>query len=304
MTETLDAVPEEVVAPELSDEQVDKFFEQAKAEESGKPIAQPEPEVVEEPAKPEAPQETEEEKHAKSYQGAMREERARRQELQRELEAQRQQVQRMEMAFQKVQEKLYREEQPQVPSFDEDPLNNIRHTQAEMAEYIAKQNAYLLQQEQQAQQTHAQNQFMNTYKQAAQVFQQQTPDFTDGYNFLVQNRMEEFKTMGYDEQQATSLLLQDEAALVAKALRDGVNPAERIYNTAKLRGYRAASQQVDNNSDAAKQLAQISKNIQANRSLSSSPGKSSTTQDITLDKLSRMDDDEFDRNWKKVMAAG
>jgi hypothetical protein len=104
------------------------------------------------------------------------------------------------------------------------------------------------------------------------------------------------------------LMLQDETAIVARAFQDGVNPAERIYAIAKSRGYKAAEEESPLASNENKQimdkLDQLDKGIKNSRSLGNISGSAPTSQSLTLEKLAMMDDDDFDRNWNKVMKAG
>jgi hypothetical protein len=310
MSEELNQEIEQPVAQDISDEQLDKFFEEGGKEPS--PPANSNDEAQEEVKQPEpTPEETqaiEEEKHSRNYQAAMKEERARRQELQRLHELQAQKIAQMEERFQKIIEIKQQEELPKIPAYDEDPLENIRMTQKEIQDYVIQQNQYLQQQQAAAQRQSQQQQFIETYKAHTAEFAKSTPDCMQAYNYLVQTRLAEHQAAGYSEAQAHQLIVEDEAAIVAKAFSDGVNPAERIYSLAKLRGYAAKAPEKPNTSamdETAKKLEQIQKSIQANKSLSNAGGKADTKQGLSLQSIAEMDDDEFDKvDWGKLVRAG
>jgi len=291
------------VSEGLTDEQVDKFF----AEGGKEDIETPEPEPIEEKAEPqesnqEAAQDNaqalEEEKHARNYQAAMKEERARRQEIQRLYEEQNQRIAQMENAFQKIVQKQQQEAVPPLPSYEEDPLGHLAEKQRQAEEYLIQQNEYLRQRENIERQTQAQAQFISAYQGAAQEYAKTTPDFAEAYRFMEQSRIKEHMAAGFTEREAAARLQEEEAFIVNKAFREGVNPAERIYALAKARGY---SNRPPEPSLAEKQLEQIDKGLRNSRSLSSTPGKAQTSQGLTLEKLSMMDNDEFDKNWDKFI---
>jgi hypothetical protein len=313
-----DVLPEEIISTDISDAQVDKFFESGGKELGApEPIAEEEVVPVEETSKEEplSEQQVEEEKHARNYQAAMKEERFKRQELQKQLEENKQQVARMESAFEKILTKQQQEAQKPIPSYEVDPIGHLHYTQQEMADYVIKQNQYLAAQEQAKQyqmaQTQAQNKFMGSYQAAAKEFADSNPEFLPAYNYLVQSRLEEYKTLGYDDDTANKLLIEDEAAIVSKAFKDGVNPAERIFAGAKLRGFKNQATQDDSaQKESEKQLTKIQEGRQANRSLGSTPGKTPTDKPTTLSKISSLADDELDelisnpKEWAKLMKAG
>ena len=313
MNEELNQEIEQAVPTEISDEQLDKFFEEGrkeiKSEPSPEPVLEKETIPVQETSE-QTSASVEEGKHDRNYQAAMKEERMRRQELQRQLEETKAQQAKMEETFQKIVMRQQQEEMPKAPSYEEDPLEHIRHNQKEIQDYVIAQNQYLEQRQAAERQQMQMEQFRNAYAASAQEFLNNTPDFKDAYNYLVKTRLSEYEASGYDLQHARRLLVEDEAALVAKAFNDGVNPAERIYSISKLRGFQKQIQEPnqDASDEVAKKLEQIQKDIKANRSLGTSAGKVSSKP--TLSSLSSMDQDDLDnligddKEWAKLMRSG
>lgn len=312
---------QEIPTQDLTDEQVDKFFESGgKEEEVGSaPKAeenqsegQENTEANSEVGPQEETPEQAEEKHARNYQAAMKEERQRRQEIERVLaETKAQQAadkQRMEERFQEVINRIKQQEpQMQVPSFDEDPLGHQQHVIKELQDYVLKQNEYLQSQQEVSQREYQRQQFERAYMGQAQEFSKVTPDFMDAYNYLVSKKMGEYMAAGLSEAQANQQITREEAQVVSLAFQQGVNPAERVYAMARASGYAKAQPQAqasNENAEVAKKLEQIQKSMAANKSLSQAGGKSDSKPSLSLQSIADMDDDEFDKvDWKKLVRA-
>lgn len=316
MTEAnLEVMTNEPQVPvDISDEQMDKFFASGGKEGLEPSSAEPEVEapVEQVPAateeqplvEPTQPQiEASEKKERMVDYGALHEERERRKEISAELQEYRERTRKMEEAIQK----LVEIQTPGVkePSFDEDPLEAAR-LKIERLEQWTKQQQQLAEQQAAYQaQMARQQQFLGKYSQDAQSFMQQAPDFQDAYKHLVNSRLNEYKAAGYDNDMANRLLLEDEMAIAAKAYQDGVNPAMRMYELAKVRGYQKAAAQstvapmtAPVNNSAAK-IAELEKTIQASKSLGESGGR--VDKGLSAEALLEMDDEDFIKNWDKVM---
>lgn len=317
---------------ELSTEQIDKFFEtggeEAPVMETPQVVEQEGP-IKEETSDPSGQSvaqaqeqaQIEEEKHARNYQAAMREERARRQEMQRQLEETRAQQARMEATFQKLVERMQQKPEQHVPSYDEDPLGYQQHKISELEDYVIKQNQYL-QQVEQAKMMEAQKRaFVGQYMAHAQEFANTTPDFWDAYNYLVQNRRAAYMAGGLTQQEADYQIELEEAQVVSRAFKEGVNPAERAYAMAKASGYTKAQQNAMNSNasshdrqidmkaleEASKKLEELKRSQEVNKTLGTASSKSSVS--TTLSNLSSLSEDEFEDfikgdGWNKLMKAG
>ncbi len=291
---------EAVAAPEtadVSDAQVDAFFESggevAEAQAEPEQAAQSEPEA--EPAKAEP------EKQDKTVPyGALHEERMRRKELQEQVQQNTARTQQMEEAFQKI---LERSQAEQVPSYDESPLEALRYQNEQLQQRLSHYDQRFQQDDAQRQAYAQQQRFVSDYQQAAQEFTQETPEFTDAYRHLVDTRQSELVSIGYSPQEAAQMLVQEEAMIVGKAMQDGVNPAGRIYELAKMRGYagKPAEAQKGQDPDVAKMDA-LEKGAKAAQTLSGSGGQ--TKEGVTLEALASLSDEDFDKAWEKLIGPG
>ncbi len=311
MNEELNQEIEQPISNDISEEQIEKFFETGGKETPNQETvdeSQTEGEVnTQTPPSPESIEQQkeqmqlEEEKHARNYQAAMKEERARRQELQ-------QKVAVMEDRFQKIMEFKQQENQPKVPSYDEDPLEHLRVALKETQDYAIQQNQFLQQQQEVVRMQQAEAQFINAYSEKAVEYQQQNPEFLDAYNYYATKKMAEYVAGGLTPKEADYQIKLEEAKIVSAAFKQGVNPAERIYAMAKASGFTKVNNEPIKNTSAmdetAKKLEQIQRDIKANRSLSNAAGKTDTKQGLSLQAIADMDDDEFDKvDWSKVIKA-
>lgn len=255
--------------------------------EDGEPEPTPEPEVKEEV------KDTEPEKEKSVPYGALHEERQRRKELQAEIERFRQEQQQNAQVMQQVLQQLNQQNQPQVPSLEDDPVAYFNHKQQEQEralQEIARQQQERQQQEQQQQQ-HVQ--FVNAYRSAAQEFAQQTPDFTEAYSYVQQHRANELKAAGYPEHMIPQILQQNEAEIVAIAFQSGQNPAQKIYEIAKLRGYAAKQPQAE------QKLQTVEKGIKASRISGGAPQGGEITLEALAEAADSLSPEEFNELWAK-----
>jgi hypothetical protein len=293
----------------VSDEQIEKYFESGGREPlEAVPSSHEEP-IVEAPiekleansletVKVEAPEkkvEQSEGEEARNYRIAMQEEREKRRELQDELRETRLRQQRMEEAFQKFIERANNPE-PKAPDFDENPLENLRYEQERLKQAQMRMHETELQRAQREQAYVKQQEFISKYQSDAASFTEKNPD-----DYLVKSRLEEHKAAGYTNEQANRLVIEDEMAIASRAYQEGVNPAERVYKIAKLRGFNhqpKPQSQPHATSDKEKFEA-VTKGIQASKSLSNGGG-GKVDKPLTLESLTELSDDEFDRvDWKR-----
>jgi chemotaxis protein histidine kinase CheA len=302
------------VTGDITDTQVEQFFEkggnvdlqaETKQEASVENEAQQKTEQTEQ--KVDQQQDAQNADKKVNY-GALHEERERRKELQRQLQEQQQRTQKLEQTFQKLIERVQPPQQQQhEPSFDEDPIEALRVQNEKLARSVQEQNQTLAEQRAYAERVRQFEEFRNRYAESAQAFAKDQPDFGSAYHHLVKSRLDEYTHAGYTRKEAEQLLIEDEAAIVAKAYRDGVNPAERIYSLAKIRGYQAAAKNqpasVDKLEESVQKLEQLQKGLQASKSLSGGGGKAQAP--LTLEAVANMDDEEFEKiDWNKLMKTG
>lgn len=274
------STPENV---EISDEQVEQFFDNG-GELPAETPKNDEPEPV-------AP-EPEPEKEKYVPHGAFHEERQRRKELQAELERVRHENAQTAQVMQQVLQQL-RQQQSPIPDIQEDPVTNI-DTRLRQIEEFRQQQAREQQERAQIEQQQAQAaQLTHAYRAAAQEYAAQVPDLGEAYRHLIGSRVSEYQALGYDTQSAHALVQQEEMQIAAKAFHDGVNPAQRIYELAKLRGY--AKQQAPQE----QKMETLQRGTRASRATGGAP----QTGEITLEALAEAADslspDEFNKLWSQ-----
>lgn len=181
-----------------------------------------------------------------------------------------------------------------VPDPDEDPMAYQQYKINKLEKSLEDHNKYLRQQHDMQQRSTQQQAFMNSYRASAQEFAAKTPEFGEAYKFLLGARMAEHKAAGYSDQEAQSLLVEEEMSIVAKAYQDKVNPAERLFNVAKNRGYSAANSK--KTSAAPKSLNDIKRGMANSKSLKSGGGELPGAEP-GLDDIDGMDFAQFDEFW-------
>jgi hypothetical protein len=257
-------------APELRDE----------------PVVGHEPAAAgQEPPAPKPPEKPAEQSRTVPHQ-ALHEERSRRKEAERR-------AQEMEQRFSQLIERMGQPQQPPKPDVDTDPVGVVKTHEQELADL----RKWREQQEQAAQQQNQYRAFTTRYQASAQEFSRENPDFMNAYQYWVQSVGEELREAGFVENEIAQQLLQIEGNIAAKAFQEDINPAQRIYNIAKRRGY--SSKPKAEEQKAEEKIATLQKGANAARSLSAASGNQSPP--LTLEALAEMDDDDFDRNWDKVM---
>ena len=142
-------------------------------------------------------------------------------------------------------------------------------------------------QEQQQQEMKQYQDMVSKYQVAAKQYQQNNPEFENAYTFLVNSRAKEYEAMGYNPEQVGQLIAQEEYGIVQKALEDGANPAERIYELSKVRGFTNAD------------LETVQRGIESQSSISKASSNPEPTSDI--ERLLELDGEEFSKAFDKMM---
>lgn len=219
---------------------------------------------------------------------------SKRQELAAQLEQQAYQnqllQQQLQFLMQQQKQPAKQESAQHIPDAIEDPLGYQAYQLNHLNNAVAAQQKYLEQQAQMYQQQQAVSQFDNAYRQSAMEFSKETPDFVDAYKFLEQSRITEYMAAGYSAMEASQLLQEDERALAAKAFKERVNPAERVYALAKARGF---------NPPGESKLETVSKGMQKGKSLPRAGGKN-IEKGYDISRIDDMSADEFDKFFNQV----
>jgi len=197
--------------------------------------------------------------------------------------------------------------QPQVPDRDSDPLGYLEHQLAQEREARARLEQTFQQQTHGIAQQQQVAMLANTYKAAADQFKAATPDFLDAYNDLYTKLDQELAMQGMGDPNARrNHLMNTELQFVATQLRMGKNPAQAVYEMAKLRGY--APKAAEAPAAAASEEVELqNKRQQAMSPLSNAAGKAPSN--TTLRDLVNLPAEEFiaktkGKNWDKLFRSG
>lgn len=197
--------------------------------------------------------------------------------------------------------------QPQAPDRDADPLGYLEHQLAQEREARARLEQTFQQQTTGMAQQQQVAMLANTYKAAADQFKAQTPDFIEAYNDLYTKLDRELEMQGLADANARrNHLMNTELQFVATQLRMGKNPAQAVYEMARLRGYAPKAAQAAN--PAASEEVDLQNKRQAAMSpLSNAAGKAPSN--TTLRDLVNLPAEEFiaktkGKNWDKLFRSG
>lgn len=171
------------------------------------------------------------------------------------------------------------------PDFDEDPLGHMKW----VSEQFRQQSRVQTEEQQRARQF---EEFKGSYLAKTQEFIKEEPTFTEAYNFLSQNRYQEYVLAGYTPDQATAALHQDETNIAWQAMQQGVNPAKRMMELAKHRGWAPKAKEAEKPA-AADKIAATADALARGKSMSSAGG-AATPGEMTAETLLSMSNDEFD----------
>lgn len=191
-------------------------------------------------------------------------------------------------------------QEPQIPAFEADPAIHLKTRQDQTEDQVRA----MLAERQQASQM---QQIMGAYAVAAQDFSAQTADFQDAYKFLLSGRSAELQAIGLSGPELAHALKTDELAIVTRALRDGANPAERLYNVAKARGYALKAPEPPPAPPATPQPSMVEQ-VARGQQLAANPlanAGSNPVPELTPATLAAMSDDEVaalsPAQWRRAM---
>lgn len=173
-----------------------------------------------------------------------------------------------------------------VPSAEEDIFGAVNAITKRLEEDAAARRAASDQQN-----------FVSNYRADAARFVQSTPDYMDGYNYLLQSRAAELQAIGYEGEELGAALQADEIAIAQMAMSKGKSPAELLYALAKQRGYAPKNADEPGKGAAApsgaERLEAIERGQAANKSLNGAGGGLGG-DDMTAERLVSMPMDEFE----------
>jgi hypothetical protein len=189
-----------------------------------------------------------------------------------------------------LQEKLDALANPPEPevSIDEDPVGYLEK-QSKMTQERIDQLGEEMRQATQTQQASNMQTYVST---AEQQFSAQNPDYFDSVAHLQQARVEHYKIMGANEQQAFQAVNNELIGVTQTAIQNGKNPAQVVYELSKSTGFNkpAAERQGD------KTLKALAKAQDSSGTLSSVPGQTGDDRENVMSANS-LNDAEFDKKF-------
>jgi hypothetical protein len=194
---------------------------------------------------------------------------------------------------------------PAIPSFEEDPaghiLGQVRQQGAILGELVQAVTG-------QARQSEASQGVQQLTVRAAAMereFATANPDYDKASSHLFEMRRQELMAAGWTDPAEIQTMMANEATgLAARAIQQGRNPAEVVYQLAKLRGYVPPAAESGNGAangttppGGEAQLRTIAAGQQQARTVGSMPG--SVPAPLTAARLLELSDDEFAEKWAK-----
>jgi hypothetical protein len=194
---------------------------------------------------------------------------------------------------------------PAIPSFEEDPaghiLGQVRQQGAILGELVQAVTG-------QSRQSEAQAGVQQLTLRAAAMereFATANPDYDKASSHLFEMRRQELIAAGWSDPAEIQTMMANEATgLAARAMQQGRNPAEVVYQLAKLRGYAppAANNGADNSAAPANgggeaQLRTIAAGQAQARTVGAMPGAGPAP--LTAARVLEFSDEEFAERWKK-----
>lgn len=241
---TQETTPNAEIPAALNADQTKTFWEQGP---EAVDLAPPEPEQLAsdkipsaephtEPPAPESPKQ-EPEKRPTVDVAALHAERQERRKAEAELHDLREKAARMEGALQAFLRQQGGATPQQAPDVQKDPVAYFNAVAEKQAREMEAMKAYINQRAEAEQRAGFEQQIMNVYRNAANQFAQSESAFADAYGHWSSGIEAELQSYGYTPEAATERATAFELEIVARSLQDGVNPAERIFQAAKQRGW-------------------------------------------------------------------
>lgn len=273
------APAETAAAADLTDKQVDQYFEaQGEIELAEAPAEEAQPEKASDA--PEKPADKPPPKYVPLE--ALHEEREKRKDLQRQVAAIREDFQRM---LQQRREP----EKPPIPDPQQDAFGHLDQRLRPLEQAVQQTEA---QRQQQAQEQAV----IAAYANQARQYAAANPEAQSAYTAWVSGRIAELRAAGYDDVAAARLQQQEEFAIAVRSMQEGENPMGRIHAMARARGWKPEALKAPA-MDAGAKVAQIAKGVAASKA----PAGGTAPEPDSLEALAEMDEAEFVKNWDRII---
>lgn len=190
--------------------------------------------------------------------------------------------------------------QQTAPDPENDPLGYLLWGMKSLAERQEKFEGTQKQQTEQAQNYSALQNLQSTALAQEEQFRVETPDYDAASQHLQKTRLAEFAAMGYSPQDSREMLRQEAVGIADRMVQQGKNPAEAIYEMAKLRGYAPAAPPAEPEPGVDQALVDANtdklKTVQAGQKQAAtlSQARGSAPQAMTANRLMEMSATEFE----------
>jgi uncharacterized protein (DUF1810 family) len=183
-------------------------------------------------------------------------------------------------------------------SFDDDPEQYVNGVASSLDNRVRAVEQRDIERRQQEEAVGTQDHLINQYAASVRTFSNAHPDFQEAYTFLSKSVDDELKVRGIsDPTERANIIVYEEGTMVGRAMREGRDPAEMMYDFARHRGFKANGQEDG-------KLDQLKKGAEASKSLS---GTGKGEGSMTLSRLSELADSDpeaFDREFEKAKRQG
>lgn len=202
--------------------------------------------------------------------------------------------------IEEMQGKLTKLTETPPPDKTTDPLGFMTHQLESLTKQLADMQTGSAETRAQTEQAQQQQAVMNHLNGQVQAFEKEHTDYQAAYKHLVSMRMQDFKDLGLNEQQATQAMENEARGIMQRALATGKNPAELAYGMAKRYGFVAKPAATVENVDNKLEIIKKGMETQTEAQRTTPP----SAKDLTVDNLKNMSDRELnkvvDKEWESL----
>jgi hypothetical protein len=251
-------------------------------------------------AAPEEPKPDPREEERSNLKKAMEEERSRRKEISEQLKLEAKRREELQAKLDNFLREAEDARKPKPPAFEEDAAGHLKAktemSEAELRALREKVENF----EKQSIQERQEGEFRNAVQAATSAFMDSTPDYADAYKHVRNVRKSELMAFGVDAATAEAQVSQWEIGLARSALQMNKNPAEILYKTAEVLGYKAVTNKPTGVSNK-EHIERLSSGQEAAKSL----GTGKADAPLSLQKIAEMDAEDLEKfvvsgDWSKL----
>ena len=143
-----------------------------------------------------------------------------------------------------------------------------------------------------------QNAVFNIYKDSADEFRAEHPDFNEAYTFAIGKTAEQIARQypGATQEQITAAIRELEMGEVSNSLKNGIDPAERVYEIAKSMGFKVKEGDSKGQGKADRIVEALATETARKKASSlASKGNGSGRKPLTIDDVEDMSNEELER---------